>query len=172
MHFWVYSFKEKNDRRGRAVNKPNALYPESCFALCLCDNQLSSTDLMVTLWIHKPFIFFAESVTVCHGGHRTRCKQTPHDLQTKLLYTAAKPWQLEVKTIVRKRTVYPGMDLLQKKGQHIPTPRPSQGWLCQVTGTPRYWSVSTGKGAIGHCRTFTSGCWFPHRYARLRFKKW
>lgn len=47
--------------------------------------------LFVTLWIHKPFFFFAESVTVCHGGHRTRRKQTPHDLQTKLLYTEAKP---------------------------------------------------------------------------------
>lgn len=96
-----------------------------------------------------------------------KMQQVPDDLQAKRLYTAAKPSQSGVKTIPQKRTVCPGTDLLQKRGQRAPVPCPGQ-----VTWKPRYWTVSTGEGAIRHRKTFMSGHRFPQGYAHLHFKKW
>lgn len=64
----------------------------------------------------------------------------------------------------KKRAMYPGTDLLQKRGPHVPCL--FQSCLCQVTWKPRYQFVSTGKGAMRPQRTF------PHTSVPSRFKKW
>lgn len=69
VHFRVYLFKDENDGRWCAVNKPDALYPESC-----------SLYLYQPTLLHRPTIgppdpqpsfFPTQSVRVCHGGHTT-----------------------------------------------------------------------------------------------------
>lgn len=154
----------------RAVKMP---YIQSPCSVSL--GQLISMDLMVTVTLLIPQTFFL-FYRVSHSLSRRTQNTVRADiwwLQTKPIHRTAKPSQLKVKTILRKRAVYPGHGSASKDRAARPVSCSSQSCHCQVTWKPRSWFVSTGNGAICRvCRTLTSGHQFSHRYARLCFQKW
>ena len=157
--------------KGRAVNKSDALYPESLFCVSGPTYLHGPNGDRDSLDPPNFFLFCRVSHSLSQRTQNT-VRADIWWLQTKPIHRAAKPSQVKVKTILRIRAVYPGHGSASENRAARPVSCPSQSCHCQVTWKPRPWFVSAGNGAIcSVCRTL-SGHQFSHRYARLCFQKW